>query len=63
MSQGGKREGAGRKPAPDHLKRETCSVRLPRWLLEAVDEMEGSRGELVERALLKTYKLKEPKSG
>lgn len=58
---GGKREGAGRPAAPDALKRNTMPVRLPQWLIEDVDRREGSRGEQVEAALIKFYKLRPPR--
>ena len=31
---GGKREGAGRKKKPEHLRREQISIRLPKWMLK-----------------------------
>ncbi len=30
---GGKREGAGGKKKPAHLKRERISIRLPQWMI------------------------------
>jgi hypothetical protein len=60
MDRGGKREGAGRPPTPAHIKRETCPVRLPRWLIEELDRRDGSRGEIIEAALVKALKVKPP---
>jgi len=59
--QGGKREGAGRPAAPDALKRKTVSVRLPQWLIDEVDQRGEKRGEQIEVALIKFYKLKPPR--
>ena len=56
---------SARKP-PKHLERVTVSVRLPRWVLEWLDggfgyHIHGKRTELIEYAIRKTFKLKEPK--
>ena len=60
MARGGKRPGAGRKPLPSNLIRTPVTIRLPAWLIETIDEMEGSRTELVELAVLKYHKLRPP---
>ena len=58
---GGKREGAGRPPAPDHLKRQPVTVRLPQWLIDEVDlSAPGDRGGTIEKALMKYMQLKKP---
>jgi hypothetical protein len=31
---GGRREGAGRKKKPDHLRRELVTIRLPQWIID-----------------------------
>lgn len=61
VKQGGKREGAGRPAAPDALKRKTVSVRLPQWLIEEIDQRGDKRGEQIEAALIKLFKLKPPR--
>lgn len=58
---GGKRDGAGRKPAPVHLRRDTVTIRLPRWLIDAMPD--DGRSALVERALCRLMKLRAPKCG
>ena len=64
MSQGGKREGAGRKPAPPLLKKTARSIKLPEWMWQWMDEQDGTnRALLIEDALTRRHKLKPPKVG
>ena len=61
---GGKRPGAGRpkdSTMPRELKRKVFNVRLPAWLCKWLTEHPESSGRLIERALIMTYDLKEPK--
>ena len=60
---GGKREGAGRPPAPPMLKKEPISVKLPKWLIEWLDAQPESRAVLIENAICKRYKIKPPADG
>lgn len=60
---GGARQGAGRKPAQPMLKKEPCSVKLPRWLIEWMDSQPESRAVLIEDALKRRHKLKPPDDG
>jgi hypothetical protein len=48
---GGKREGAGRKPAHPLLKKEQMPLKLPRWLIDKLDQEPESRAVLIESAL------------
>ena len=59
---GGKRDGAGRKKVRPELKKEQSKARISRWVLDWLDDRrgEGSRGELLEAALIKVHKLKAP---
>ena len=59
---GGKREGAGRKTVRPDLKKEHSKARISQWVLDWLDEHrgEGSRGELLEAALIEVHKLKAP---
>ncbi len=59
---GGKRKGAGRKPVRPELKKEHSKARISKWVLDWLDEHRdsGSRGELLEAALIKAHKLKAP---
>jgi len=57
---GGKREGAGRKPLPEALKKQPCPIKLKQWLIDEIDSRPGSRAKVIEVALIKAYKLKEP---
>ncbi len=57
---GGAREGAGRKPAPPMLKKEPISLKLPRWLIEWMDDQPESRAVLIEEAMKRRHKLKPP---
>lgn len=60
---GGKREGAGRKPSPPELKKEPISMKLPKWLIEWLDEQPESRAVLIEAALKRRHKIKPPEPG
>ena len=55
MTSGGKREGAGRKPAHPLLKKEMISLKLPRWLIDRIDEEQESRAVMIETALLEKH--------
>ena len=60
---GGKREGAGRKPVPEHLKKVPFNTKLPAWLKAwlTADEREKSAPVLIEEALCQVHKLTPPK--
>ena len=59
---GGKREGAGRKPVRPEMRKEQSKARISKWVLDWLDEhrVEGSRGALLESAIIKVHKLKAP---
>ena len=59
---GGAREGAGRKPAPEHLKKVPYNTKLPQWLRDWLTalEREDSGPVMIEKALCRLYKLKPP---
>lgn len=59
---GGKRKGAGRKPVSPELRKEQSKARISKWVLDWLDAHrdEGSRGALLESALIKVHKLKAP---
>ena len=59
---GGAREGAGRKPAPEHLKKVPYNTKLPQWLRDwlTAPEREKSGLVLIEDALRKVHKLRPP---
>ena len=59
MNKGGKREGAGRKKKPDHLRRDHISIRLPKWMLNQLRNR-GEVGYQIEEQLLKANFLKLP---
>jgi len=62
MSRGGAREGAGRKPAPEHLKKVPYNTKLPRWLRDWLTGLarEESGPVMIEKAVRWMYKLKPP---
>ena len=62
IGQGGPGRGQGRKPVSPELKKEQSKARISKWVLDWLDEHrdEGSRGELLEAALIKVHKLKAP---
>ncbi len=57
---GGSREGAGAPKKPPLLKKEPINVKLPRWLIEWLDDQPESRAVLIEDALKRRHKLKPP---
>jgi len=58
---GGKREGAGRPPAPVELKKRMVSIRLPEWLIIWMDDQpETNRAILIEEALQKIHGISPP---
>lgn len=57
---GGKREGAGRKPAPSTLKKRAISLKLPGWLLERMTTLPGNRAVEIEAALCAQHGWKPP---
>jgi len=62
VKQGGAREGAGRKPVPEHLKKVPYNTKLPQWLKDWLNapEREKSGPVLIEEALRKVHKLTPP---
>ena len=62
IGQGGPGRGQGRKPVSAQFKKEQSKARISRWVLDWLDEHreDGSRGELLEAALIKVHKLKAP---
>ena len=59
MSRGGVREGAGRKPAPEQLKKVPYNTRLPRWIRDwlTAPEREKSGPVMIENALRQMHKI------
>lgn len=60
---GGKRDGAGRKPAHPLLKKEQMPLKLPRWLIDRLDEETESRAVIIEISLLEKYGWTPPDVG
>lgn len=62
---GGKREGAGRKPVPVHLKKVPYNTKLPQWLKDWLTDpkREKSGPMLIEIALRESHKLEPPDGG
>jgi hypothetical protein len=61
---GGKRPGAGRPKGstiPPDKRRQNVTVRLPLWLFDWLKSHPEPSGRLIERALVMTYGIKEPK--
>jgi len=62
---GGKRPGAGRPKGstyPPEKQRKAVNIRLPLWIADWLKSHPESSGRLIERALIMTYDLKEPKA-
>lgn len=60
---GGAREGAGRKPVPEQLKKIPVGYKLPRWLVDWLRDQDIPAAQLIEEALCKRHKLKRPVDG
>lgn len=58
---GGKREGAGRPYSDPRLLKVPVGYKLPQWLVDWLREQDDPSSVLIERALMKAYKLKPPK--
>lgn len=58
MARGGKREGAGRKPTEHMLKKIPYATKLPRWLVEWLQEQKPNAATIIEDALSKEHDLK-----
>ncbi len=58
---GGKREGAGRPPIAPELKKIPSTVKLSRWVTEWLNEQPEAKAVLIERAVIKAYKLNPPR--
>lgn len=52
------KRGPGRPPKPD--KKIHCSVKLPPWLIDWMDEQFESRARLIETSMRYTYGVKKP---
>lgn len=52
---GGPNRGQGRKPIPENQKRISVSVRLPRELIEKLDNLKQPRTEIIENAIRKLF--------
>jgi hypothetical protein len=60
---GGRREGAGRKPAHPLLKKRMISIKLPGWLITRLDGEPESRAILIEKALCSKHGWIPPELG
>ena len=62
IGQGGPGRGQGRKPVSAQFKKEHSKARISKWVLDWLDARrdEGSRGAIIEAALIKVHKLKAP---
>lgn len=56
---GGKRDGAGRKRQPEHLRREPVTIRLPKWMIDQL-KAKGEIGYLIEIELATNFPLNIP---
>lgn len=56
---GGRRNGAGRKMKPDHLRRELVTIRLPQWMILQL-KSNGEIGYLIEEQLAKSNYVNVP---
>ena len=56
------RLGSGRKPVDPALKKVPISIKLPKWLIDWMDEQEESRPKLIEEALQYMNQLEPPKA-
>jgi hypothetical protein len=57
---GGVRKGAGRKPTHPLMKKDPISIKLPRWVLEWLDQQTESRAVIIEDALRSKHDIEPP---
>jgi hypothetical protein len=57
----GEKSKGGRPPPLPGQRRVNVPLRLPEWLVEWIDAQGSTRAEVIEAALMKAHKLKEPK--
>jgi hypothetical protein len=61
---GGSRKGSGRPKGstidPSLKRVGLTGFRLPRWIVEWLKSQKGSGGRIIEDALIKQYKLRQP---
>lgn len=64
MTAGGKREGAGRKRTPEHLRKVPFNTKIPQWLRDWLldPEREKSGPVLIEEALRQVHGLVPPEA-
>lgn len=60
MSQGGKRDGAGRPHVAPQMLKVPVGYKLPRWLVDWLREQDEPAAQLIEDALRRRHKLKPP---
>ena len=63
MSRGGKREGSGRKPTPEHLQKQDVHFKVDPWLKAWLLDQPRPQAHIFIEAVIKAHKLKEPKKG
>ena len=61
MTNGGKREGAGRKPPAPGFARWAVPLRLPEWLAVWLGQQGEKRAQVIEAALIKAHRLTPPR--
>lgn len=59
---GGKREGSGRKPLPEDLRKQDVHFKVDPWLKAWLLKQPQPQARLFIEALMKAHKLKEPKN-
>jgi len=48
----------GRPPIDPALKKEKITIRLEHWLITWLDEQDATRGDLIHKAIMRFYKLR-----
>ena len=56
------RKPMGRPKVSAEMERKQAHIRLPNWMLEELDEMDGARSELIEQAVMQHFGLISPDS-
>ena len=58
---GGAREGAGRPEQEPLLKKHIVPIRLPQWMIEKIDQLDGkNRTEKIEKAIMQATGWRAP---
>ncbi|SFO08919.1 hypothetical protein [Xenorhabdus japonica] len=57
---GGKRAGAGRPPIDKNLRKMPVTIKIPKWIIDWLNEQPETKVRLIENAIIKHYNISPP---